>query len=183
MATHDLDMATDRLLLSPWRRSEAGALLAIRSIPNVAKWLGDPTVWTDIGEAEAAIEAWDDKTRNQAPLGNWAIRPDDGPPIGNVSMSRVPSDVDDEIEIGWYLHPDATGSGYAREAAAAVLARALEAGIERVWAIMWPHNEASASVALAIGMTDLGVVDDPWYGTEEEPTSRMFRAERVRSGS
>ena len=29
---------------------------------------------------------------------------------------------------------------------------------------MWPDNTASARVCTALGMTDLGVRPDPWYG-------------------
>lgn len=42
---------------------------------------------------------------------------------------------------------------------------------------MWPHNDASAAVCLRLGMPELGVVDDPWYGTIEYRTSRMFCVE------
>ena len=100
-----------------------------------------------------------------------------GVPVGTASMARLPND-DVEVEIGWNLHPDAVGHGWAREAAAAVLARAFEHGLARVWAIMWPHNERSAAVARAIGMIDLGVRPDPWYGEPEFPDSLMFRADR-----
>ena len=94
--------------------------------------------------------------------------------MGTVSCGRLPGS--DEVEIGWYLHPDSEGHGYATEAARALLSRTLAGAVDRVWAIMWPHNEPSARVAGSIGMNDLGVVTDPWYGTDVEPTSRIFRA-------
>lgn len=169
--------------LRPWRVDEADRLLAIRGLESVAVWLSDPHPWTDIAVPRARIADWQERIVADAPLGVWAIVPDDhnrdhGPlriaePVGSVQLGRLPDD--DEIEIGWYLHPDATGRGYASEAARALLARAGDHGVRRVWAVMWPHNDASARVATAAGMTDLGVVDDPWYGTDEEPTSRMFR--------
>jgi RimJ/RimL family protein N-acetyltransferase len=56
-----------------------------------------------------------------------------------------------------------------------VLDHARAERIETVWAVMWAHNEASAVVDIRAGMTDLGVLDDPWYGTAEDPKSRMFR--------
>ena len=40
---------------------------------------------------------------------------------------------------------------------------------------MWADNGRSAAVARRIGMREVGVLDDPWYGTEEDPTSRVFR--------
>ena len=171
-------LATERTVLRPWHPDEAGRLLDIRRRPEVARWLGDPTPWTDLDQAHEAIERWAVRTRAQAPLGAWAIVPNDlGVPVGTASMARLPND-DVEVEIGWNLHPDAVGHGWAREAAAAVLARAFEHGLARVWAIMWPHNERSAAVARAIGMIDLGVRPDPWYGEPEFPDSLMFRADR-----
>lgn len=59
-----------------------------------------------------------------------------------------------------------------------MLAHGLARGVPRIWAIMWAHNGRSARVCRAIGMTDLGVVEDPWYGTPEDPLSRMFRSDR-----
>lgn len=175
MAASSVVIHTERLVLAPWREDEAAVLLDIRSRPSVAKWLSDPAPWTDLAQAETKIEEWHQRTRDKAPLGMWAIRPAAGTPVGNVGLNRLPDD--DEVEIGWFLHPDATGHGYAREAAAAILARAFAAAVPRVWAIMWAENTASAAVAAGIGMDDLGVVEDPWYGTAEEPLSQMFRAD------
>ncbi len=91
-------------------------------------------------------------------------------PIGSVSLQLIPHG-DGEVEIGWVLHPDAWGRGHAREAARAVLAHGLSIGLSRIWALMWPDNEPSARVCRAIGMHDLGVRPDPWYGGD----SHMFR--------
>ena len=55
-----------------------------------------------------------------------------------------------------------------------MLEHAADAGLTRVLAIMWPHNDASARVCRAIGMDELGVVADPWYGSPEDPDSLMF---------
>ena len=166
---------TDRLRLRPWRIDEADRLFDIRRRPEVAEWLADPTPWTDVAEAEAAIDAWAHTIESEPPMGSWAIEPLDGRPIaGWVVLRSLP---DGEVDIGWTLHPDSTGHGWASEAAALLLERARSHGVLRVWAIMWPHNDASAAVASAIGMTDLGVMADPWYGTEQDPDSRIFRIE------
>lgn len=172
---------TARLLLRPWRLDEAERLLDIRRRREVAQWLGDPNPWTTIETARAKIASWSEATAEPGLKGVWAITLlDDGQsrsaPLGTVSLGQLPGS--DETEIGWYLHPDSGGQGFASEAARAVLSHALRSGIEQVWAVMWPHNEPSARVALAIGMVDMGVIDDPWYGTEAEPTSRIFRADQ-----
>lgn len=165
---------TARTEIRRWRPDEADRLLDIRRRPEVARWLGDPTPWTELVTAQAHIEQW--TSAGEDDLGTWAIVPIDRRiPAGTVKLDRLPGGSD--LEIGWSLHPDAMGQGYASEAARCVLAHGLTLGRGPVWAVMWPHNEASARVCVAIGMTDLGVVEDPWYGTDEDPLSRMFRAD------
>lgn len=166
-------LETERLTIRPWHVRDAERLFAIRTIPDVAKWLSKPDAWTHIDEAFEAIGRWSKVIDERGVLGHWAVVPHDRPPVGSVSLHLTPDGA--ETTIGWYLHPDSSGHGYAREAAQALLHAALRpGGVDRIWALMWPQNEASAKVALAVGMTDLGVVDDPWYGEPAEPTSRVF---------
>ena len=168
------ELTTERLRLRQWLPTEADRVLDIRGRREVAQWLSDPEPWTDLRTARDWIRSAAERTAGDDPLGVWAIVPHStGVPAGSVSLGLLPGST--EVEIGWHLHPDSTGRGYAREAAAALLDHALRSGVATVWAIMWPHNEASARVASSIGMVDLGVRDDPWYGTEAEPTSRIFR--------
>ena len=110
----------------------------------------------------------------------WAIcvtsaKPALARPVGTVSVKPAPAS--SELEIGWYLHPDYIGLGYATEAARLLLDRTLAMDVPRLWAFMWPDNHASANFARAVGMTEIGVIHDPWYGTDEEPTSRIFVAQ------
>lgn len=164
-------LTTDRLVIRRWRKAEAPILLQIRSRLEVARWMADTTPWTQMQQADNAISKWNAELDADLRLGTWAIAPrDTSTAVGWVSLRPLPGDSSD-IEIGWVLDPDATGRGYAREAAAALLDHAKSMHLEQVWALMWPGNEASARVARAIGMTDLGVADDPWYGG----TSHTFR--------
>jgi RimJ/RimL family protein N-acetyltransferase len=166
-------LETERLTIRPWHVDDAERLLEIRAIPEVAKWLSSPDAWTELAEALDAIERWNAIIVRDHVLGHWAVVPRDSDPVGAVTLQLTPDGL--ETTIGWYLHPEASGRGYAREASQALLDAALQpGGPHRVWAVMWPENEASANVALALGMTDLGVIDDPWYGEPDGPTSRMF---------
>lgn len=172
----DVTLTTPRLVLRPWRLDEAARLLDIRGRPEIARWLASAEPWPDLDRARTEITKW--AAELVWPLGAWAIVPrDTGVPAGTVTLKRLPDD-DVEVEIGWVLHPDALGQGLAREAARAVLDHAFAHGIARVWAIMWPDNTPSARVAAAIGMTDLGVRPDPWYGDAQDPDSRKFRIDR-----
>lgn len=165
-------MQTDRLRLRPWTLDDADRLYAIRSNPDVAQWLADPTPWTEPAQAVTMIESWRTTAAEDPPSGAWAIAPLDGAPLaGWVALHRLP---DGQLDIGWSLHPDSAGHGWASEAGALLLEHARSSGVRRLYAVMWPHNDASAAVAARIGMRDLGVIVDPWYGTEEDPDSRVF---------
>ena len=167
-----MDLTTDRLRIRPWRPDEAPRLLDILSRIEVVKWLGDgePVLMKDLDEARERIERYN-TVRNQPPLGIWAVeRRSDGVVAGTVLLLTLPNDEHGEVEIGWHLHPDSWGHGYASEAARAVLGHAFAAGLPEVLAVTHLDNWASQGVARKIGMTDRGVVEK-WY---DDP-SQLFR--------
>ena len=124
-------METERLVIRPWRREEAPRLLDILSRVEVMKWLGDgpPVLLRTLGEAHARIDRYNHE-RHDPPLGMWAVeRKDDGLVLGTVLLLTLPNDEHGEVEIGWHLHPDSWGHGYATEAARAVLEHGFAAGL------------------------------------------------------
>ncbi|MEV4120299.1 GNAT family N-acetyltransferase [Micromonospora sp. NPDC049645] len=70
-----------------------------------------------------------------------------------------------DIEVGWHLHPDSWGHGYATEAARALVAREFAAGTRQVYAVVSPGNEPSMAVCRRLGMAHVGQRTD-WYGGE-----------------
>jgi RimJ/RimL family protein N-acetyltransferase len=71
-------------------------------------------------------------------------------------------------EIGWTLHPDFVGRGYASEAASAVLRLAFETiGLHRVVAELDPRNDASIALCTRLGMREEAYfVQDMWFKGE-----------------
>lgn len=125
---------------------------------------------TDLAHAARRQREWAE--RNAAapyPCGIWAVeRRDTGVAVGTVLLKVLPrSDgtVGEDIEVGWHLHPDSWGHGYATEAARGALDRAFAAGVPQVFAVLFPDNAASAAVTRRLGMTPLGLTDR-WYGEE-----------------
>nr|WP_274387438.1 GNAT family N-acetyltransferase [Salsipaludibacter albus] len=194
-------METARTTIRPWRTSEADLLLDIRRRPEVARWLGSPVPWTDRDEAVGHLAQWREQATPAVPSSCAIVPRDTGVPVGTVTLMRMPTApgagevpladagwLDDfaplggidgrpgEIEVGWYLHPDAVGHGWASEAAAAMLTHGFAHGASRIWAVMWPDNAPSAAVCRRLGMAELGVRVDPWYGTADDPDSRVFLA-------
>ncbi|MDG4827331.1 GNAT family N-acetyltransferase [Asanoa sp. WMMD1127] len=166
-------VASDRLLLRPWRDEDADFLLDLESRWEVVRFLGpNPTTMTTRAEALASIarrRAVDDPIH-----GIWAITTAaDGRVVGNLLLKPVPLSAGEsaggtaDVEIGWHLHPDAWGHGYATEAAAAVMDDAFIRGLRRVIAVTNPANTASQAVCRRLGMTHVGRTTR-YYGTPKE---------------
>jgi RimJ/RimL family protein N-acetyltransferase len=157
---------TERLVIRPWRHEEADRLLDILGRLEVVKWLGDgePTVMRDLDEAHARIDRYHE--RSVPPLGIWAVeRAADGVVVGTVLLLTLPNAEHGEVEIGWHLHPDSWGCGYASEAARAVLAHGFAAGLPEIIAVSHTDNHASQAVMRRLGMEDRGIVER-WYAGE-----------------
>ena len=167
-----MHVETERLVLRPWRHEEAERLLDILGRVEVAKWLGDgpPVLMRDLAEAHGRIDRYAERNEVAPPRGIWAVeRKADGVVAGTVLLLTLPNDAHGEVEIGWHLHPDSWGLGYASEAARAVLAHGFAGGLPEIIAVAHTDNEASIAVMRRLGMTDRGVVHT-WY---DDP-SRCF---------
>jgi RimJ/RimL family protein N-acetyltransferase len=157
---------TERLRIRDWTSADAPAALDIQSRVEVMQWLGDgpPVLCTDLDDARARIERW--RGRDDPPLGYWAVEVTDegalhGRVIGSVLLVPLPNG-NGEVEIGWHLHPDAWGHGYASEAAAAVLRHGFGGGLAEINAVTHLGNSPSQAVCRRIGMEHRGVVER-WY--------------------
>ncbi len=160
---------TERLALRAWTAADAPAVLDMYSRPEVVRFLGaTPQPVIDEGQARDRIDRWAERTQGLA--GIWAIERRDRPgvPIGSallVPLPRTDGAPSAAYEIGWHLHPDAWGHGYATEAAVALIDRAAAAGLTQVRAVVYPQNEASRAVCRRLGMTEVGLTGE-WYGVD-----------------
>ena len=157
-------LRTGRLRLRPWTAApeDIARLADIYGRVEIQRWVGGtPTVPPGVlVERWATVHALDDR------YGCWAIEASDGPPAGTVLFKPLPNGVG-EIEVGWHLHPDSWGHGYATEAARAVIERGFDAGVPEVYAVVRPGNDASMAVCRRLGMTPLGRIRR-WYDVELE---------------
>ena len=159
-------LATDRLIARPWTLDEADLAAAydVYSRPEVARWIGAPM---EPAEIRQRVERWSLPTTDPT-YGVWAIeeRAYPGRPIGSVLLRPLPPG-DEDVEVGWHLHPRVWGRGYATEIGRAAARRAFETGIDEVFAIVRPGNERSSSVARRLGMEYVGRTDK-YYGMHAE---------------
>jgi len=158
-----------------WHPDEAPRLFDLLGRPDVTQWFGENSrkPLDDVDEARSRIEQW--ALAWEEPLGTRAIiTPDRAEPVGSVLLFPAPNSLHGEIEVGWYLHPDAVGHGYAAAGALAAAGDVFATGREEVWALTHTHNARSRATALRMGMRDLGVVDGLWHDGE----SQLFVLER-----
>jgi RimJ/RimL family protein N-acetyltransferase len=112
---------TERLILRPWRDADREAYADIMVDPEVGKWLGGPFTRAQAHERVERFTA----SLADIGLGRLAIElKADGRMIGHCGLAPTAVDqiMPQGLEIGWALAPDAWGSGYAVEAARAVIA-------------------------------------------------------------
>lgn len=166
----DLIAQTDRLWVRHWNQSDAARVLDIQSRWEVVRWLDDEaTVLVELEQARERIERWRAIPESEgSPCGHWAVEfKEAGLVVGAVLLVLLPTlnrpDGVREVQVGWHLHPDSVGRGYAREAAAAVLAYGFGHGLETIRALMYVDNHSSARVARSLGMTEVDTVTDQWY--------------------
>ena len=167
-----MTLETDRTRLRLWRTDEADRFLDTYSRWEVARWLGRaPNLLRSREDAVTRIERWTERATADPDRGLWAIeRKDDGTVAGTVLLVPIPEAADGAIEVGWHLHPDAWGHGFATEAARAVVARAFAQGLPEVVAVVTPGNDASVRVAQRVGLHHEGLTDH-YYGR----TMELFR--------
>jgi RimJ/RimL family protein N-acetyltransferase len=168
-------LVTERIALRPWDTSDAEAALKIYGANDVARWLA-PTMdqVPDLAAMRLVLQQWvAEDARLTTPAGRWAMEDlQEGRLIGGATLLPLPPD--DEFEIGWQLHPDAWGRGYATEAGLAMAAWAFNQGIEQVIALVRPANSRATATVRRIGME--------WIGETEKYHNLRLQVFRLRPG-
>ena len=164
MAAVAEELRTTRLRLRPWTTGpgDLARLTDMYGRPEVTRWLGGaPSVPpTELVARWAAVHRLDDRFLC------WAVERPDGTPAGTVLLKPLPNGVG-EVEVGWHLHPDSWGHGYATEAARGVIDRGFTLGLPEVYAVVRPGNAPSMAVCRRLGMTPLGRMRR-WYDVDLE---------------
>lgn len=169
---------TARLRLRPCRDGDAARLYDMYRREEVVRWVGTP-VLRDPAEGIARARYFRRRhAEADPPCGLWALERRDTGLVVGVGLVKVLPRTDGatgtDVEIGWHLHPDSWGHGYATEAGRWLRDHALAAGLAEVFAVVHPDNAASAAVARRLGMTPLGSTGE-WYGE----TLLCFRVRRA----
>lgn len=145
-------LETDRLILRRMELEDTDELLHIFSDPKVM------ASFDDVLFDRAKMEQWvrrnlDHQERYGYGLFSLILK-SEGTLIGDCGLEHMELDGQEEVEIGYDIHSDYWGVGFATEAALAVRDFAVrEIGLTRLICMIRPANVASRRVAEKIGMT------------------------------
>jgi len=154
-------LTTARLILRPWQLDDASAALAVYGHAAVARWLSPAMDRVpDLTAMRLLLQQWiAESARAVLPAGRWAIqRRSDGLVIGGASLLPLPPGRED-LEIGWQLHPDSWGHGYATEATYALAWWAFQHDVGELFALVRPGNTRAAASVRRNGMHWVGQTD------------------------
>jgi RimJ/RimL family protein N-acetyltransferase len=144
------EIETSRLYLRQFSMADLNDLSAIRSDPEVMRFIGtgQPHSVDQVKESlEHILAGW-----KQHGFGRWAVvHKPDKKLIGWSGLAFL--DETDEIEIGYGIAKDYWGRGFTTEAAAASIRYGFEElKLNRIVAVAMPENIASRRVMEKIGM-------------------------------
>jgi RimJ/RimL family protein N-acetyltransferase len=147
------DVETDRLVLRRFAPDDLDRLAEVFAAPEVWRFPYGRGFTRDETATflDAQIAQWD-----ACGVGCWvAIERARDAVVGYVGLS-VPTflpEILPALEVGWRLHPDVWGRGYATEGASAALDQAFTTlGLDGVCSIPQTDNPASVRVAERLGM-------------------------------
>jgi RimJ/RimL family protein N-acetyltransferase len=150
----DFPLATERLLVRPMQPGDEDALHEVWSHPAVLAALDHDGPWPRAASRDRLATKMAHHERHGFAV--WAVVERDGERVvGETGLQLLEGGPD--VEVGWRMHPDVQGRGYATEAARAALAAGFgQLGLERIVAVADPGNAASLRVIEKLGMTFAG---------------------------
>ena len=157
---------TERLILRSMTPADVDDVYAYQSREDVCRYLLHGPRTRE--ELEAKVPEWGAATRLEKDDDYLQLAIElEGRVIGH-SYFTIVSLENAQAEIGWTLHPDFFGRGFATEASAAVLDLAFDTlGLHRVRAELDPRNSASVALCRRLGMREEAhFVQDLWFKGE-----------------
>ncbi len=141
---------TDRLRMRPLVMADLDDLVELHVQPEVSQFMRALPRELAIERLNACEREWHDRGHGLLAI----LSRDSGRFLGRAGLKYWPQF--NETEIGWVLHPDVWGHGYATEAASACAEWGLRTlGAGYLTAMIRPDNARSIRVAERLGMTPL----------------------------
>ncbi|HSI48687.1 MAG TPA: GNAT family N-acetyltransferase [Ideonella sp.] len=169
-----LQLDTPRLLLRPLQSTDAPALFALFSDPEVMRyWSSGP--WTERAQADAMIASDQRQLAEGKAIRLGLIRRSDGAVIGTCSLFNLVQD-SRRAEIGYALAPHAWHQGHVQEAVGALIDWAFgpALNLNRLEADIDPRNIASGRSLLRLGFQCEGLLRERWFVASEVSDTAMY---------
>jgi RimJ/RimL family protein N-acetyltransferase len=150
-------VTTDRLTIRPAEVGDADAVWAYRQFPAVTEWMSslhsDAAAYAEKFENPEWVSRMLVVERHGVVIGDLYLSVDS--PWSQIEVKERAART--QAEIGWALHPDAQGQGYALEAVRALLRICFDPapaglGLRRVVALCFADNEPSWRLMEKVGM-------------------------------
>lgn len=145
-----MELETERLLLRPWRESDAADLYEYAKDPRVGPVAGWPP-HTSVENSREMIRRFLSGPETYA-----VVRKATGQPVGSIGL-ELPGEANvklgpNECELGYWIGVPYWGQGLIPEAARALLARGFETlGMETIWCGYFEGNQKSRRVQEKLG--------------------------------
>jgi len=158
---------TRRLVIRPIEPDDIKPMWEYRGLPDVTTWTSAYfTTYDQWRDAATASQG----SRVVATLPDGRIVGDAALDVSDAwhqAGSKSTAALSSVAELGWAVHPDHSGLGYATEMAAALLQVAFrDIGVRRVTASAFADNAASIRVMEKIGMRrEATTLADSWHAT------------------
>lgn len=182
----NLELHSDRLVLTPFARTDLDISIEMFSDPEVVRYAGRPMTGTAI---RRELASWT-RRGGDGYIGIWTISDrQTGEKYGTAAVLPMPIEAKDtdfnlvkpgkiptgHLEIGYYLKRTAWGRGYATEAGMRLVEFIFQATeVEELVATLESENSASRRVLEKIGFLNRGTMR--CYG-KESPLYRITRSE------
>lgn len=169
----------DRLVLRPWRESDAKAVQTAFDCPEIQRW--HVRRMDSLAEALAWIAEWTARWDNEKDA-SWAIT-DDDQPIGQVGLRAI-SLFEGSAGLSYWVLPEARGKEVAVRAARALTRWTFDVvGLHRVALQHSTANLASCRVATKLGFPAEGTLRGAMLHADGWHDAHMHARLRTDSGS
>ena len=144
-------LETENLVLRPFKDEDVDDYFGVLDSPEVRRWLHLPES-LDRSDAWQQM-AWFLGQWELRGTGNWALEEKkSGQFVGRAGLNRPERHDWPGVEVGWTLHPDYWGRGYATEAGAAAVRYGFdELEVDKLFSCILPENYKSQTVAKRLG--------------------------------
>ena len=144
-------LETENLILRPFKDGDVDDYFGVLDSPEVRRWLHIPES-LDRSDAWQQM-AWFVGQWELRGTGHWALEEKkSGQFVGRAGLHRPERHDWPGVEVGWLLHPDYWGRGYATEAGGAAVHYGFEdLQVDKLFSCILPENHRSQAVAKRLG--------------------------------